>query len=99
MATTVHNLKIWPEYFQAKIDGLKPWEGRQAIDRTFRVGDKVVFNEWDPATKEYTGRHFGPVWIVYVLRVSADMDIFTHEMAAAPVHPLVGQSSFNEEIK
>ncbi len=75
-----HALKIWPQFFQAKIDGLKPWEHRVAIDRTFSVGDEVYFHEWNPNTETFTGRTLGPVVITYVLRVNAEHDIWTHTM-------------------
>jgi hypothetical protein len=74
-----HTLKLWPEYFQAKLDGKKPWEYRTAIDRRFAVGDVVNFLEWDPDREKYTGRNIGPVKIIYVLRVDSCHDVWTHE--------------------
>lgn len=53
---TTHQLKTWPEYFQASWDGLKPWELRKD-DRTFRVGDELHLREFDPKTQRYTGRN------------------------------------------
>ena len=50
-----HELKIHPEYYEARISGKKMWEHRKN-DRGFWVGDKVILREWDPETKEYTGR-------------------------------------------
>ncbi|RLG21244.1 RNA-binding protein [Candidatus Micrarchaeota archaeon] len=47
--------KIWPEYFQKIIDGVKTFELRLA-DFECRPGDILVLREWDPRTKEYTGR-------------------------------------------
>jgi ribosomal protein S17 len=47
--------KIWPEYFQKVIDGIKTYELRLA-DFECKPGDFLVLKEWDPKTKEYTGR-------------------------------------------
>lgn len=51
-----HELKTWPEYFEAVASGVKNFEIRSTKDRTFEVGDKVVLKEWDPATSTYSGR-------------------------------------------
>lgn len=47
--------KIWPEYFQAVLDGKKKFELRLA-DFECNKGDTLILEEWDPKTKEYTGR-------------------------------------------
>jgi len=47
--------KIWPEYFEAVRDGSKTYELRLA-DFTCRPGDMLVLKEWDPKTKQFTGR-------------------------------------------
>ena len=47
--------KVWPEYFQKIIDGVKTYELRLA-DFECKPGDILVLKEWDPKTKEYTGR-------------------------------------------
>jgi len=47
--------KVWPEYFRAIIDGKKTYELRLA-DFECKEGDILVLNEWNPDTKEYTGR-------------------------------------------
>jgi hypothetical protein len=50
-----HHLKTWPVYFQAVVTGEKTFEIRKD-DRDFKVGDILMLHEWDPETKEYTGR-------------------------------------------
>lgn len=47
--------KVWPEYFQAIIDGKKSYELRLA-DFEINAGDILILQEWDPQTQEYTGR-------------------------------------------
>ncbi|MBO5328152.1 MAG: DUF3850 domain-containing protein [Clostridia bacterium] len=42
------HLKIKPEYFQAVIDGRKPFEIRKN-DRKFKVGDEIVLDEYEGA--------------------------------------------------
>lgn len=50
-----HHLKTWPEYFRAIKSGQKNFELR-VNDRNFASGDHVTLEEWNPVTKEYTGR-------------------------------------------
>ncbi|MFH1226206.1 MAG: DUF3850 domain-containing protein [bacterium] len=47
--------KIWPEYFEAVASGRKKYELR-LNDFEANPGDTLVLEEWDPATREYTGR-------------------------------------------
>lgn len=47
--------KILAEYFQKILDGVKTYELRLA-DFECNPGDILVLKEWDPATKEFTGR-------------------------------------------
>ncbi|MFA5163081.1 MAG: DUF3850 domain-containing protein [Patescibacteria group bacterium] len=49
------NKKIWPEYFEPVASGKKKYELR-LNDFKVQEGDVLVLEEWDPATKEYTGR-------------------------------------------
>ena len=51
----VHELKTWPEYFQAIIDGIKPFEVRRN-DRDYQVGDTLFLMEYDPE-RGFTGRN------------------------------------------
>lgn len=50
----IHDLKIWPCFFQPIIDDIKRFEIRKN-DRGFSVGDVLHLREWDKATG-YTGR-------------------------------------------
>jgi len=47
--------KVWPEYFQKILDGVKTYELRLA-DFECKPEDILVLKEWNPETKEYTGR-------------------------------------------
>ena len=47
--------KIWPEYFELVSSGKKKFELRLA-DFEVGEGDTLLLEEWDPKTKEYTGR-------------------------------------------
>lgn len=49
------NKKIWPEYFEAVVSGKKKFELR-LNDFDINEGDVLVLEEWNPETKEYTGR-------------------------------------------
>lgn len=62
---TIHELKIWPEYFLPIIKKEKTFELRKA-DRDFKVGDKLKLNEYDPETKTYSGRS-AIVKVTYIL--------------------------------
>lgn len=65
MAAMTHDLKIWPEYFEAICDGRKTWEVR-TNDRDFREGDTLHLREYQPVVwsdkgicttaAHYTGR-------------------------------------------
>lgn len=48
--------KIWPEYFEVVLSGKKNFELR-LNDFDVNEGDTLVLEEWDPATKQYTGRN------------------------------------------
>lgn len=65
MNTINHELKTWPEYFQAVWDGIKPFDLRKN-DRDYKIGDLLLLKEWSPQTESYTGRHIGCT-ISYVL--------------------------------
>ena len=49
----LHKVKLLSGFYQAVIDGIKPFEIRYN-DRNYRKGDDIIFNEWKNDT--YTGR-------------------------------------------
>lgn len=51
----LHELKTWPEFFEQIVSGKKTFELRND-DRNFVVGDVLCLQEYDPTTKQYTGR-------------------------------------------
>jgi ASC-1-like (ASCH) protein len=58
--------KIWPEYFELVSSGKKKFELRLA-DFKIEEGDILLLQEWNPDTKEYTGREI-EVEADYVLK-------------------------------
>lgn len=46
---------MWPESYEKVLSGDKTYDIRLA-DWLIEQGDTIVFQEWDPDTKEYTGR-------------------------------------------
>ena len=50
-----HELKTWPQFFDAVVDGRKASEARRN-ERGRAGGDSLSLLEWDPSTKEFTGR-------------------------------------------
>jgi hypothetical protein len=49
-----HTLKTWPEYFREVANGNKKFELRKD-DRRFSVGDKLILQEFNNETGEYSG--------------------------------------------
>lgn len=47
--------KVWPEYFKLILTGKKKFEIRLA-DFDIQEGDILILEEYDPESKEYTGR-------------------------------------------
>lgn len=50
-----HDIKIWPQWFDAVRLGTKTFEIRKD-DRNYAVGDILILNEFRPGVGEYTGR-------------------------------------------
>jgi len=47
--------KTWPKYFQEILEGKKKFEVRLA-NFDIKEGDILILEEYNPKTKEYTGR-------------------------------------------
>jgi len=62
--------KIWPEYFEAVASGKKKFELR-LDDFAVAEGDTLLLKEWDPKTKEYTGRQVKKQ-VTYVAKFRVD---------------------------
>lgn len=60
-----HELRSWPEFFRPLWLGLKTFDYRKD-DRNFKPGDTVFLREWNPETKQYTGRE-ATAKITYIL--------------------------------
>ncbi len=64
-----HELKCWPGYFGAILDGTKTFEVRKN-DRHFTTGDSLRLREWDPDTEVYSGRET-TVDVAYIVGLAA----------------------------
>lgn len=51
-----HQLKIFPSYFKAIVDGRKRHEVRNKKERSFEENQNILLREWNPDTEKYTGR-------------------------------------------
>lgn len=80
----VHELKTWPEYFQAIKSGKKTFEVRKN-DRSFKVGDVLLLKEWKPkgysdvSPNELTGSYTGEELKVVVNYI---MQTKSHEISS-----------------
>lgn len=87
----VHDLKCWPQFFNAIADGSKPFELRKD-DRDFRVGDILHLREWIPLNAPrgpigYTGRDVHRR-VTYILDAELAGDWLPEGMVAMGLAPL-----------
>ena len=64
-----HALKTIHPYFKEIVDGVKTFEVRKA-DRPFKVGDKLLLQEYDIVGKVYSGDEWNGT-ITYILNDEA----------------------------
>lgn len=76
----IHELKIFPEYFDAVISGKKTFEIRKD-DRPFKVGDLLALNEYDG--QRYTGNSC----LVYIDYILAAADYVREGMVVMSIKP------------
>lgn len=62
--------KIWPKYFELVRSGKKKFEVRLA-DFDIQEGDTLILEEYDPKTKQYTGRKLKKE-VKYILKFKLD---------------------------
>lgn len=80
-----HELKTWPEYFQAVWNDEKTFEVRKN-DRDYKVGDKLVLREYDP-TNGYTGSGL----VVHVTYILADSTFVNDGFVVMGIHRIAGK--------
>jgi hypothetical protein len=73
--TTIHNLKVHPQFWDGLASGAKPFEIRRN-DRRFAVGDICLLREYDPK-HGYTGKDAIERKITYILH-NEDFPIGLH---------------------
>lgn len=80
----IHELKIWPKFFEDVAFNRRPLEVRKN-DRDYQVGDFLQLREFDPGTEEYTGKQVYKQVIHVFSFDDLDADILaTLNMAARP---------------
>ena len=52
---TIHEVKSWTHLFQAAKSGKKKHDFRDATERDYKVGDKLLLQEFDFVKGQYTG--------------------------------------------
>jgi len=69
--------KVWPEYFKKIKEKKKNFEVRLA-DFKIKKGDTLILREWNPKTKNYTGRKLIRK-VGFILKIPEDMKRFHKE--------------------
>ena len=62
----IHELKCWPEPFEALWSGRKLFDFRRD-DRDFKVGDTLRQSKWDPMEEDFMGRTVYAI-VTYIIR-------------------------------
>jgi hypothetical protein len=78
-----HELKCWPDQFQALIDERKGFEFRRN-DRDFNVDDTLFLREYDPDTDTFSGRTCRRR-VTYILREGFGLPGGTVVMSVKPI--------------
>lgn len=71
--------KAWPDLFQQVLEGKKKFDLRLA-DFDCRSGDTLILKEYNPETKQYTGRTLQKT-ITFVLKTN-DLEFWPREETA-----------------
>lgn len=76
----IHELKIYPDFFNAVISGKKTFEIRKN-DRPFNEGDLLALNEWD------WNRYTGNSCLVYVDYIMNSPEYLAKDMVVMSIKP------------
>lgn len=76
----MHHLKTHPCYFQPAWVGVKTFEIR-LNDRGFKLNDEITLEEWDPETKDYSGREIvAHITFISAFKQKKDYCVFSFEV-------------------
>jgi hypothetical protein len=89
--TVEHELKTWPEFFQAVLERRKTFELRKD-DRGFKVGDLLWLQEWDRVSG-YSGRSI----VAEITYISRDSALLPPGYVAMSIVPPDGETCFIAE--